>query len=188
MTNQDFDPNRLFGLLQSGKLPPVHRWNPPFCGDIDMRIARDGTWYYCGSPIGRKPMVKLFSSVLRRDSDDRYYLVTPVEKVGITVADAPFLAVEMKVEGEGRAQQLIFRTNVDDVVVAGPEHPIRVEIAPESKEPSPYILVRDRLEALVARPVFYDLVEIAEERPVGNVPTLGVWSSGSFFPLGPVPC
>ena len=188
MTDRISDPNSLFGQLKSAKLPPVHSWNPPFCGDIDMRIDRDGTWYYRGSPIGRKPMVKLFSSVLRRDPDDKYYLVTPVEKLALTVIDAPFLAVEMRIEGRGRDQRLLFRTNVDDVVVADAAHPIRVAIAPESQEPSPYVLVRDRLEALIARAVFYDLVETAEERDVAGTATLGVWSAGQFFPLGPAPC
>ncbi|RIK92583.1 MAG: DUF1285 domain-containing protein [Proteobacteria bacterium] len=164
-----------------GGLPPVHKWNPPFCGDIDMRIARDGTWYYLGTPIGRKPMVRLFSTILRHDDDGKYYLVTPVEKVGIRVDDAPFLAVEMEVAGEGREQTLTFRTNVDDYVSADAGHPIRVEIDHKTGEPAPYVLVRDRLEALIARAVFYDLVELAEEQ--GGM--LGVWSGGRFFPIGP---
>lgn len=166
-------------------LPPVHLWNPPFCGDIDMRVARDGTWYYMGSPIGRKPMVRLFSSILRHDPDGRYYLVTPVEKVGIRIDDAPFVAVAMTVEGEGRDRRLTFRTNVEDEVAADAEHPIRVAIDPATGEPAPYVLVRDRLEALIARAVFYDLVELAEEREVDGVVLLGVWSGGTFFPLGP---
>lgn len=162
-------------------LPPVHKWNPPFCGDIDMRIARDGAWYYMGTPIGRKPMVRLFSTILRRDDDDKYYLVTPVEKVGIRVDDAPFLAVELAAAGAGRDQTLTFRTNVDDYVTADADHPIRVEIDGDSGEPAPYILVRDRLEALIARAVFYDLVDLAEERQG----ILGIWSSGQFFAIGP---
>lgn len=172
--------------IRARGLPPVHAWNPPFCGDIDMRIARDGTWYYMGSPIGRKPMVRMFSSILRHDQDGKYYLVTPVEKVGIIVDDAPLLAVEMTVEGEGAERILAFRTQVDDVVVADAAHPIRVAIDPVSGEPSPYVLVRDRLEALISRAVFYDLVELAEEREVAGVPTLGLWSAGTFFALGPV--
>ena len=178
------DPMIIAARLPKGKLPPVHKWNPPFCGDLDMRIARDGTWYYLGSPIGRKPMVKLFSTVLRHDDDGRYYLVTPVEKIGITVDDAPFVAVEMTAHGSGRDQVLTFRTQVDDEVMAGPAHPIRVEIDPETGEPSPYVLVRDRLEALIARAVFYDLVERGENRDIDGVETFGVWSAGEFFPIG----
>lgn len=165
-------------------LPPVHLWNPDFCGDIDMRIARDGTWRYMGSPIDRKPMVRLFSAILRHDEDGKFYLVTPVEKVGIKVDDAPFVAVEMSVEGEGRQRILSFRTNVDDMVAADRDHPIRVAHNRETGEPSPYVLVRDRLEALIARAVFYDLVAIAEEVQVKGERILGVWSSGAFFPLG----
>jgi uncharacterized protein len=173
------DPAAIAARLQGRKLPPVHLWNPPFCGEMDMRIARDGTWFYQGSPIGRKPMVRLFSTVLRRDGDGRYYLVTPVEKLAIRVDDAPFVAVEMTAHGAGRGQVLTFRTNVDDEVMAGPEHPIRVATAADG-EPSPYLHVRDRLEALIARAVFYDLVELAEERD-GE---FGVWSAGAFFPIG----
>ena len=169
------------------KLPPVHLWNPPYCGDMDMRIGRDGTWYYLGSPIGRIAMVKLFSTVLRRDDDDRFYLVTPVERLGIVVDDAPFVAVEMFVAGSGEAQQITFRTQVDDYVTADAEHPIRVDLDPKTEEPSPYVLVRDRLEALVARAVFYDLVELAVERARDDVVELGVWSSGAFFPIGLLP-
>lgn len=165
------------------KLPPVHLWNPDFCGDIDMRIARDGTWYYMGTPIGRKPMVRLFSTILRHDDDGKYYLVTPVEKVGIRVDDAPFLAVEMTVEGAGAEQNLTFRTNVEDVVTAGPDHPIRVVIDPETQEPAPYVHVRANLEALISRALFYDLVALAEERD-GR---LGVWSGGCFFVIGETP-
>jgi hypothetical protein len=173
------DPAAIAARLASGKLPPVHKWNPPFCGEMDMRIARDGTWFYQGSPISRKPMVRLFSTVLRQDEDGRYYLVTPVEKLAIRVDDAPFLAVEMTAHGAGEAQVLTFRTNVEDEVMAGPEHPIRVAVAADG-EPSPYVHVRDRLEALIARAVFYDLVELAVERD-GR---LGVWSAGAYFPLG----
>ncbi|MDA5193148.1 DUF1285 domain-containing protein [Govanella unica] len=164
-------------------LPPVHLWNPEFCGDIDMRIARDGSWYYMGTPIGRKPMVRLFSTILRHDDDDKYYLVTPVEKVGITVDDAPFLAVEMTVEGRGEGQRLTFRTTVEDEVTAGPEHPIRVVIDPDTQEPSPYVHVRANLEARINRALFYDLVELAEERD-GK---LGIWSDGVFFVIGEMP-
>ena len=155
-----------------------------FCGDIDMRIARDGTWYYLGSPIGRRALVKLFASVLKRDTDGDFWLETPVEKCRIRVEDAPFLAVEMTVRGGGDARSLEFRTNVDEIVIAGPDHPIRVDTDSDTGEPSPYVMIRDGLEALIARAVFYDLVELAEERRVDDETVLGVWSAGVFFPLG----
>jgi len=158
--------------------------NQQFCGDIDMRIARDGTWFYHGSPIGRTQLVKLFSTVLKRDSIGDYWLETPVEKCRIQVEDAPFLAVEMVVEGTGVNQRLQFRTNVDDNLIAGPDNPIRVEIDPDSDEPSPYLLVRGALEALIARAVFYDLVELAVEEECDGERQFGVWSDGVFFPLG----
>ncbi|WP_437881136.1 DUF1285 domain-containing protein [Pseudomonas sp. LRF_L74] len=164
-------------------LPPVHLWNPDFCGDIDMRIARDGTWYYLGTPIGRKPMVKLFSSIIRRDGDD-YFLVTPVEKVGIKVDDAPFVAVLLEVEGQGERQVLRFTSNVDEFIEASAEHPLRVEIDPDTEEPSPYLLVRSNLEALVHRNVFYQLVELAVPREIDGQQWLGVWSKGVFFRIG----
>ncbi|MFJ3484372.1 DUF1285 domain-containing protein [Pseudomonas sp. NPDC090202] len=174
----------LAQLPKSGKgLPPVHLWNPDFCGDIDMRIARDGTWFYLGTPIGRKPMVRLFSTIIRRDGDD-YFLITPVEKVGITVDDAPFVAVLLEVEGEGEAQVLRFTTNVDDVVTAGAEHALRVSIDPQTQEPAPYLHVRSNLEALVHRNVFYQLVELAVVRELDGQRWLGVWSDGEFFPIG----
>jgi len=165
-------------------LPPVHRWNPEFCGDLDMRIARDGTWFYLGTPIGRKPLVRLFSTILRKDGDS-YFLVTPVEKVGITVDDAPFVAVDFEVEGEGREQSITFLTNVDDVATAGPDHPIRVERDPETGEPSPYVLVRDRLEALIDRKSFYRIVDIGTHEDVNGRHWFGVWSGGRFFPIVP---
>lgn len=164
-------------------LPPVHLWNPAFCGDIDMRIARDGTWYYLGTPIGRKPMVKLFSTIIRRDGDD-YFLITPVEKVGIKVDDAPFIAVSLQVEGEGEGQRLRFTTNVDEEVEAGAEHPMRFVIDPQTQEPSPYVHVRTNLEALIHRNVFYQLVELAEVREIDGRRWLGVRSGGEFFPIG----
>lgn len=165
-------------------LPPVHLWNPDFCGDIDMRIARDGTWYYMGTPIGRKPMVRLFSTVIRRDGDD-YFLVTPVEKVGIKVDDAPFVAVSVDVEGQGERQVLRFVTNVEDEVEAGGEHPIRVALDAETQEPAPYVHIRANLEALIHRNVFYQLVELAVPREMDGRTWLGVWSGGQFFPIGP---
>lgn len=170
--------------IDGQKHPPVHLWNPEFCGDLDMRIARDGTWFYLGSPIGRKALVKLFSGVIRLDDDDKYYLVTPVEKIGITVEDVPFVAVEMFVEGEGRDRIISFRTNVDDFVIMDKDHPFRLEIDPETTEPSPYVRVRTNLEALINRPVFYDLVNLAGEETIDGEARFGFWSSGQFFELG----
>lgn len=161
---------------------PVHLWNPPFCGDLDMRIARDGTWYYLGSPIGRKPLVKLFSSIIRRDGD-AYFLVTPVEKVGITVDDAPFVAVDFEVRGEGESQQITFSTNVDDTVSASPDAPLRLERDPQTGEPSPYVLVRTNLEALIDRKSFYRLVDLGEAGRFDGEDWFGVWSGGQFFPF-----
>jgi len=148
-----------------------------------MRIARDGTWFYRGTPIARLPLVKLFASVLRREADGGYWLVTPAERGPIEVEDAPFLAVEVTREGEGRAQRLIFRTNIDEFVTAGPDHPLRTELAADG-EPSPYIRVRAGLEARLARAVFYELVELGVEEPEGDAVIFGVWSEGVFFPLG----
>lgn len=164
-------------------LPPVHLWNPAFCGDIDMRIARDGTWFYMGTPIGRQAMVKLFSTIIRRDGD-KYVLVTPVEMVGIQVDDAPFVAVSLQVEGEGESQLLRFTSNVEDEIVAGADHPIRVELDAQTGEPAPYLHVRSNLEALIHRNVFYQLVELAVPRDIDGQRWLGVWSGGQFFPIG----
>lgn len=185
------DAGKAGDLLQQipaskGGLPPVDQWNPPFCGDIDMRIARDGSWFYLGTPIGRKPMVRLFSTILRRDGD-HYFLVTPVEKVGIQVDDAPFVAVDMTAEGQGEAQQLRFVTNVEDEVSAGEAHPLRFELDAQSGEPSPYLHVRANLEALIHRNVFYRLVELAVPREIDGEVWLGVWSGGVFFPIAPQP-
>jgi hypothetical protein len=149
-----------------------------------MRIASDGTWYYRGSPIGRKALVRLFSTVLRREEDGGYWLVTPVERGRILVDDAPFTAVEVAVEGSGRQQVLRFRTNLDDWVEAGAERPLRVSLSPDKGEPRPYILIRDRLEALILRSVFYQLVDMAVEHRVDGKNYLGLWSKESFFPLG----
>ncbi len=164
--------------------PPVHLWDPPFCGDLDMRIARDGTWFYLGTPIGRPALVRLFSSILKREGD-RYFLVTPVEKVGITVDDAPFVAVDFTAEGEGRGQTLVFTTHVEDVVAAGPAHPIRVTRDPATGEPAPYVLVRRDLEALIDRKSFYRLVDLGCEEAVDGVRQFGLWSGGAFFPIIP---
>ena len=164
---------------------PVHLWNPPFCGDLDMRIARDGSWWYMGTPIGRPALVKLFASVIRKD-DDKYFLVTPVEKVGITVDDAPFVATDFRVTDPGGPEQtLTFVTNVDDETTAGPEHPIRVARDPETGEPSPYVHVRAALEALIDRKSFYRLVEICEHREIEGERWFGLRSAGEFFPIIP---
>ena len=165
---------------KSRGLPPIHLWNPPFCGDLDMRIARDGTWFYEGTPIGRPALVKMFSSILKRE-DGKYFLVTPVEKVGITVDDAPFVAVDFDATGEGVDQVLKFMTQVDDLATAGTDHPIRVERDAETGEPSPYILIRSDLEALIDRKSFYRLVDLG----VHHEGWFGVWSNGAFFGIIP---
>lgn len=157
-------------------LPPVHRWKPAFSGDIDMRIARDGSWYYQGSRIERAALVALFSTILRREGE-KYFLVTPAEKVGITVEDAPFVAVDVTATGRGRDQQIVFDTNLGDRVVAGPRHPIRVERDRETGEPSPYVLVRDNLEALIDRKSFYRLVDLGSHEDGW----FGLRSDGVFF-------
>lgn len=166
-------------------LPPVERWDPPFCGDLDMEIRADGTWFYMGTPIGRQPLVRLFSTVLRKDEDGKTYLVTPVEKVGIHIHDAPFLAVEMNVSEQDGEQVLTFRTNVGDVVEAGSEHPLRFVIAGENNELKPYLLVRGRLEALVSRAVMYDLVELGETIDIDGVEMFAIRSGGNVFPVMP---
>lgn len=171
---------------RAGKgLPPVERWNPEFCGDLDMEIKRDGTWYYLGSPISRMPLVQLFSTVLRKDGDGKTYLVTPVEKVGIRVEDAPFVAVEMNVSGSGGEQVMTFRTNVGDVVEAGPEHPLRFTGEASTDGLKPYLHVRGRLEALVARPVMYELAEHGEEIEIDGTVMFAVRSRGAIFPIMP---
>lgn len=164
-------------------LPPVERWNPPYCGDIDMEIARDGTWSYLGTPIRRAAMVRLFSTILRREDDGRFVLVTPAERVGIRVADAPFLAVTMEVEGAGAEQALAFTTNVGDRVRAGRDHPLRFEIDGVTGEVAPYVHVRGRLEARLARPVYYEIAELGTESEVDGERWFGVWSGGVFFPM-----
>jgi uncharacterized protein len=176
----------LEGLLEAAKgdrLPPVESWNPPYCGDIGLRINSDGTWSYQGSPIGRTSLIKLFSRILQRDAEGRTYLVTPVEKVDVTVDDAPFLAVEMQLDGWGDQQCLTFRTNVDDIVRCGPNNPLRFVREDGSGGLKPYLLVRDRLEARVTRALYYDLVELAVPNSAGGIQELGVWSDGTIFPL-----
>jgi hypothetical protein len=166
---------------RGGGLPPVERWDPPLSGDIDIRIARDGTWYHEGGSIERLELVQLFASLLKREKDE-YFLVTPVEKWRIQVEDAPFVAVALQAETDERGDsRLVFTTNTGDQVVAGPDHPLRVSVDPDSAEPSPYLLVRRNLEALLSRPVFYQLAELAVPGPSGT--TYGVTSQGVFFPL-----
>jgi hypothetical protein len=178
----------LQGLVEAaaGRLrgvEPAPSWNPPDSGDIDMRIAADGTWFYCGSPIGRLPLVQLFVSVLRKEAD-RYVLVTPVEKVGIKVDDAPFLAVEMRVEDEANEPRLIFRTNVEDLVTVDSEHPLRFERG-AAEGLKPYVKVRGDLWALIKRALFYELVALGRTERIANQDWFGVHSSGAFFPMCP---
>lgn len=162
--------------------PPVHLWNPPFCGDIDMEIRRDGTWWYLGTPMGRMGLVKLFSSIIRKDGDD-YFLVTPAEKVGIRVIDAPFVATDFRVDGTGRDQVVTFLTHVDDEAVAGPAHPVRVARDAVTGEPSPYIHIRANLEALIDRKTFYRIVDLCTHEDHKGERWFGLWSSGQFFPI-----
>ena len=168
----------LIRLADEKKLPPVESWNPSHCGDSQMRIARDGTWFHEGSPIGRQAMVRLFSTILRREPDGGFVLVTPVEKLSIEVEDAPFVAVELKTEGEGPERSLAFRLNTGDIIVAGAAHPLRFDRAEDG--PHPYLQVRSGLDALVARPVYYELANIALAE--GAEPP-GLWSAGAFFPV-----
>lgn len=188
MAEQDQTANPLQDVIKQAEnaggekaLPPVHLWNPDYCGDIGMKIASDGQWYYAGSPIGRKRLVRLFSTILRHDDDGEHYLVTPVEKIRVEVEDAPFIATLMHVEGTGRDRVLRFETNVGDQAEAGPEHALRFAFDAASGAPSPYVHVRARLEAKLARAVFYDLVDLAEVHD----DMFGVWSSGVFFPIAP---
>ncbi len=183
MTDSLTDPMSLAARISKKGLPPVHKWNPEFCGDIDIRIARDGTWFYMGSPIGRQRLVRLFSTVLRKDDDGEHYLVTPVEKLRIEVEDAPFLVVQVDEQNAGEHQRLYFRTRTDDVVLADSEHPIWVEFSDQG-EPSPYIEIRNGLRGLIARNVYYQLVELGTELETADARQFGVWSSGEFFVLG----
>jgi uncharacterized protein len=174
----------LASALGKGKHPPVEKWNPPFCGDLDMRIATDGTWFYLGTPIGRPALVRLFASVIKHE-DGRYFLVTPVEKVGIRVEDAPFLAVEMEIEHRGPEQSLIFRTNVDDVVRCDADHRLRFEPEAGTGGLRPYLHVRRDLWAKVTRALFFDLVAIGEVREEEGERMFGVASTGKFFAMAP---
>ena len=182
--------NALEGIVgevktASGKgPPPVHLWNPAFCGEIDMRIAADGTWFYQGTPIGRPALVKLFASILRRDGD-KYFLVTPVEKCGITVDDAPFMAVELRIDADAGGRGLHFRTNVDDWVVCGPDHPLRFRPEAATGGLKPYLHIRRDLWAKVTRALFYDLVDLGEARDIDGTLMFGVASAGEFYAMAP---
>lgn len=177
---QGLDLNELQALIDARKLPPVDRWNPERCGHSGMRIARDGTWYHDGEPIRRPAMVRLFSTVLRREADGCHVLVTPVEKLEIDVESTAFRAVELESEGAGKERRIAFRLDSGDAVILGPDHPLRV--VPDEHGPSPRIFVRHGLEAELARPVYYELAELALAE--GNEPA-GVWSNGAFFQLDP---
>jgi hypothetical protein len=172
--------------LADKKLPPVDKWNPPYCGAVLFRITRDGTWFYQGSPIGRPALVKLFSTVLRLDADGRHYLVTPAEKVGVDVDVAPFLAVELISEGEAQARRIGFRLNTDDAVIVDAAHPLRITVDPATGEPTPLVHVRKGLMALIHRPVFYELVALALDECPADGP-VGLWSDGHFYRLDGTP-
>ncbi|WP_233342264.1 DUF1285 domain-containing protein [Maricaulis salignorans] len=177
-------PDAMQSLLQAARsagdgLPPVERWHPEYCGEMDMVIKRDGSWWHEGKRITRQPLSRLFSTILRKDDDGVHYLVTPVEKIAIKVEVAPFVAVRVDATGEGEAQSLIFTTNFDDLAEAGPEHPINVRIDPVTGEPTPLVRIRGGLDALMTRPVFYELAELAVEHDG----VTGVWSGGAFFAL-----
>lgn len=186
------DQNAMQSLIEAaeaaageGGYPPVERWEPDYCGEMDMVIRRDGSWWHEGARIGREKLIRLFARILRKDEDGQTYLVTPVEKIQIRVEAAPFLAVRVDAAGQGENQRIAFLTNMDDAVVAGPDHPLRVELSPDG-EPDPYVHVRGRLEALITRAAFYDLAELAVEGvDEAGEPCMGVWSRGVFFPLGP---
>lgn len=167
---------------QTHGVPPVENWNPPFCGDIDMRIAKDGTWFYMGTPIGRIRLARLFSSVLKKEGDD-FFLVTPAEKVGITVEDAPFLAIDFEVSGTGREQVLTFQTSMGDSAAADATHPLKLGQRDDGSS-APYIEIRGGLDALIDRKSFFRLMDLAEEELIDGAPQMGVWSSGVFFSTG----
>ena len=169
----------------ANKLPPVDQWNPDFCGDMDMVIKRDGSWHYQNSPIGRQRLVKMFSTVLKKEGDD-YFLVTPVEKLGITVEDAPFLVTQMTLKQTDEGQVIIFTDNCDNTILLTQDNPLWVEQDEKTGEPSPYVMVRKNLHALIHRNVFYELVELAEERVIDGQKHLGVVSAGEFYSLGAI--
>lgn len=173
--------DQIARLVAERRLPPVESWNPDHCGHSDMRIAADGTWFHQGSPIGRMEMVRLFSTILRREADGSYVLVTPVEKLTIDVEDAPFVAVELRSEGAGTERTLAFRLNIGDIVIASEQHPLNIRHSADG--PRPYLHVRKGLNALIARPVYYELANLALDEITDNTPLPGLWSSGTFFPL-----
>ncbi len=177
----------LLAAARSGDVPPVERWNPPYCGEIAIRIAADGTWYHEGRPIRRPALVKLFSRVLRRDEDGHTYLVTPVEKMRITVEDAPLHVAQMEVAGAGRAQRILMRTLTDDVFPVDADHPLVMRPSPRAGELRPYVRVRGRLDAVLLRPVYYELAGLLTQgRDETGGACWGVWSAGRFFPLHPL--
>lgn len=178
-------PESLLDGIDPDRLPPLDQWQPPLSGAMDLRIARDGTWWHEGRPIERQPLVRLFATILRREADGEHYLVTPVEKWRISVEDAAFLAVRLDVDGEGRDQRLDFVTNPGERVEAGPERPIVVEYHAGREEPAPYLAMRNGLRARLTRPVFLELAERAEPGEMGGAAVYGVWSRGAFFVLGP---
>lgn len=183
----NFDLTTFLKQVEGQRFPPVEKWNPDFCGDIDMRITSDGTWFYMGTPIGREKMVRLFSSVLRKDEDGKTYLVTPVEKIGITVDDAHFVAISVEISRKSGEQYLCFTTNVGDKVIADETHPIRVVVDAKTGEPRPYIAVRGRLEALIGRSVYYELIEHGDVVDEGGVSQCSIMSGGVKFSLGEWP-
>lgn len=193
MAGPDHDQDAMQSLIAAAEAtsgtdgyPPVDRWEPDYCGEMDLVIRRDGSWHHEGTRITRERMVRLFARILRKDEDGETYLVTPVEKIRIKVEAAPFLAVAMESKGAGKDQTLALRTNLDDAVIAGTDHPIRVETGPDGA-PDPYVLIRGRLEALITRAAFYDLAALAVPgQDKTGQPVMGVWSRGVFFALGPV--
>jgi len=169
--------------LGEDELPPVHLWNPPLCQNVDMKISRDGKWYFMNSPIGRERMVRLFSKVLRYDDDGNYYLVTPVEKIKLEVEDKPFLVIDFRIDNIGKDQIIYFETNTNDIFQLNTDHPLRVTVNKTSNEPSPYVLVRSNLEGLISRNIFYKLVDISVNETINGITRQGIWSNNSFFSL-----
>jgi len=182
---EELNPASLFQNISKfeKKFPPVHLWNPPLCENVDMRISKDGTWYFMNSPISRLRMVKLFSRVLRLDKDGCYYLVTPVEKIKLEVEDKPFIVIDFKILNPGKDQIIIFETNTEDSFALDNKHPLRVVNNKKTFEPSPYITVRNNLEGLITRNIFYKLVDLSEVTKVKGIPRAGVWSSNIFYSL-----
>tara|TARA_B110000014_G_C20125350_1_gene598932 strand:- start:785 stop:1357 length:573 start_codon:yes stop_codon:yes gene_type:complete len=168
--------------IKEDGIPPVHLWNPPICANVDMRISREGQWFFMNSPIGRERMVRLFSKVLRFDEDGHYYLVTPVEKIRLNVEDKPFLIVDFEVNNSGKNQNIYFKTNTDDIFQLSAKNPLRVVIN-KKQEPSPYVVVRSNLEGLISRNIYYKLIDLGKHEKINNTDNYGIWSAGSFFNL-----